>query len=96
MSSGQPASRPDLYVIARIIKTLMDKGSMKRTELATSTGLAYDRLSRYLDWMSERELILIDGDGEVHLTQQGTETYQELVGWIMRFVGKLKFPRFEH
>ena len=95
MSSDQPASKPDLYVIARIIKTLMENGSTKRTSLATSTGLAYDRLSKYLDWMAERKLVSMDGDGGVHLTKEGADAYQDLVGWIMRFVGKLKFPRFD-
>jgi len=95
VSSGQPASRPDLYVIARIIKTLMDNGGMKKTALATSTGLAYDRLSKYVDWMAEKQLVTLDGEGEVHLTKLGAETYQELVGWIMKYVGKLKFPKFE-
>lgn len=95
MSSGQPASKPDLYVIARIIKILMENGSTKKTMLATSTGLAYDRLTRYIDWMSDRKLVTLDEEGEVHLTQLGAETYQELVSWIMKYVGKLKFPRFD-
>ena len=96
MSSGQPASKPDLYVIARIIKTLMEEGGTKKTALATTTGLAYDRLSKYVDWMVERQLVTLDGEGEVHLTPLGAETYQDLVGWIMKYVGKLKFPKFEH
>ncbi len=96
MSSGQQTSKPDLYVIARIIKSLMENGSTKKTALATSTGLAYDRLSKYVDWMAERNLVTTDEDGRVHLTQAGAETYQDLVAWIMKFVGKLKFPRFDH
>lgn len=48
MNSAAQSSKPDLYVIARIIKTLKEKNSMNRTALATSTGLAYDKLVKYL------------------------------------------------
>ena len=44
MSSGEhsPTSRPDLYVLARIIERLKEHGPINRTTLATSTGIAYD------------------------------------------------------
>jgi len=66
---------------------------MNRTTLATSTGLAYDKLVNYLAWMSERKFIEIDHDGYVRLTESGTEAYDDLVQWIMKYVGQLKFPR---
>ncbi len=94
MSSSQPSSKPDLYVIARIINVLKERGKTKKTELATATGVAYDRLSKYADWMIERGLLKIDDEGNVGLTKLGLETYNELVQWILRYVGKLKFPRF--
>jgi predicted transcriptional regulator len=81
-------------VIARIISVLRDKGSTKRTELATCTGVAYDRLSNYIEWMSQRGLLELDNDGRVSLTKLGLETYEQLVKWILQYVGKLKFPRF--
>jgi predicted transcriptional regulator len=93
LSSGEPSSKPDLYVIARIIKVLKEKNRMNRTTLATFTGLAYDKLVNYLAWMSERKFIEIDNDGYVSLTKSGTEAYDELVQWIMKYVGQLKFPR---
>jgi predicted transcriptional regulator len=93
LNSGEPSSKPDLYVIARIIKALKEKNRMNRTTLATSTGLAYDKLVNYLAWMSERKFIEIDPDGYVNLTKSGTEAYDELVRWIMKYVGQLKFPR---
>jgi len=86
--------KPDLYVIARIIAVLKEKGSLNRTTLATSTGLAYNRLIGYLEWMDERQFIKINEDGYVTLTQAGMETYEKLVRWILRYVGKVKFPRF--
>ena len=93
MSSGEPSSKPDLYVIARIIKVLKEKNRMNRTALATSTGLAYDKLVKYLGWMSKRKFVEMDADGNVKLTKEGAEVYDELVRWIMKYVGQLRFPR---
>jgi hypothetical protein len=91
MSTGN--FKPNLYVLARIIKTLMDNGSMKRTNLAQASGLSYDKLQRYLNWMSERGLVTIDGDGYVRLTKEGAKAYDELVQWIIRYVGSLRLSR---
>jgi predicted transcriptional regulator len=93
LNSAEPSSRPDLYVIARVIKALKEKSRMNRTALATSTGLAYDKLVVYLNWMSERKFVEIDADGNVKLTKAGIEAYDELVQWIMKYVGQLRFPR---
>ncbi|MCW4015615.1 MAG: hypothetical protein NWF06_04525 [Candidatus Bathyarchaeota archaeon] len=93
MNSEKPSSKPDLYVIARIIKVLKDKRKLNRTALATSTGLAYDKLVNYLGWMSERKFVEIDDNGDVKLTKAGNEAYNELVQWIMKYVGQLRFPR---
>ena len=93
MSSGEPSSKLDLYVIARIIKALREKGKMNKTALATCTGLAYDKLVKYLSWMSEKGFIAIDENGHVLLTKEGLEAYDELVKWIMKYIGQLKFPR---
>ncbi len=94
MSSKQPNSKPDLYVVARIISVLKERGSTKRTELACVTGVAYDRLQKYVEWMSHEGLLKVDAEGNVALTKHGLETYDNLVKWILRYIGKLKFPRF--
>ena len=94
MNSVQPNSKPDLYVVARIISVLKNEGGVKRTELATKTGVAYDRLSKYVDWMNQEGLLKIDEEGNISLTKIGIETYDRLVKWILQYVGKLKFPRF--
>jgi len=91
MSTG--SFKPNLYVLARIIKTLMDNGVMRRTNLAQASGLSYDKLQRYLNWMSERGLITMDGDGYVRLTEEGAKAYDELVQWIIRYVGSLRLSR---
>ena len=93
MNSEVQSSKPDLYVIARIIKALKEKNRMDKTALATSTGLAYDKLVKYLAWMSKKGFVVIDENGLVVLTQSGSEAYDDLVKWIMKYVGQLKFPR---
>jgi predicted transcriptional regulator len=95
LNSGTQSSKPDLYVIARIIKALKEKNRMNKTTLATSTGLAYDKLVKYLAWMSQRGFVEEDETGLVVLTKAGSEAYDDLVQWIMKYVGQLKFPRLK-
>jgi predicted transcriptional regulator len=95
MSLGEQNSKPDLYVIARIIKALKEKNrKINRTALATATGLSYDALVKYLAWMLERQFVEIDEDGYVTLTKAGAKSYDDFVSWILKYVGQLKFSRF--
>ncbi len=66
---------------------------MNKTALATTTGLSYDKLIKYLGWMSEKGFITIDENGLVVLTKEGSQAYDDFVQWIMKYVGQLKFPR---
>jgi len=93
MTSEMQSFKPDLYIIARIIKTLNEKKRINRTALATSTGLSYDKFVKYFDWMLEKGFVVIDENGLVVLTNVGCNAYDELVQWIMKYVGQLKFPR---
>jgi predicted transcriptional regulator len=95
LNLGEPSSKPDLYVIARIIKALKEKNKMNKTALATATGLAYDKLVKYLAWMHERGFVTVNEDGFVCLTKEGSAAYDDLVHWIMKYVGQLKFPRLK-
>jgi predicted transcriptional regulator len=94
-SSKKSSSKLDLYVIARIIEALKEKKNLNRTALATVTGLSYDRLVRYLSWMSEKDFVTLDAEGIVHLTEEGRHAYEQLVQWILKHIGQLKFGRFE-
>lgn len=94
VNSGEPISKPNLYVLARIIKVLKERKRLNRTNLATYTGLSYDRLVKYLDWMSNKGFIKLDSNDEVSLTKLGNETYDRLVNWILHYVGKVRFPKF--
>jgi predicted transcriptional regulator len=79
LNSVEQSSRPDLYVVARIIKVLNDKNRINKTALATSTGLSYDKLMKYLDWMSCKGFVELDSSGCVCLTDRGRNAYAELV-----------------
>jgi len=94
VSSSQPSSKPDLYVVARVVNVLREKGPTKRTQLAVMTRLSYDTLVKYLDWMNQKGFVRFDEEENVVLTQQGEEVYDRLVKWILEYVGKLRFPRF--
>jgi predicted transcriptional regulator len=80
-------------VLARIIKTLSEKGQTNRTALATAAGVSYDRFVLYLDWMIQKGFVTLAEDGDVHLTAAGVQTYDQLVQWIVRHVGQLRLPR---
>jgi predicted transcriptional regulator len=93
MNSGALSSKPDLYVVARIIQSLKKKNKVNKTALALSTELSYDKLVKYLDWMAKKGFVILDENGSVVLTEAGSEAYDELVKWIIKHVGQLKFPR---
>lgn len=93
MNSETQSLKPDLYVVARIIRSLKEKNKVNKTALSVSTGLSYDKLVKYLDWMAKKDFIVIDENGLVVLTKAGLEAYDNLVQWILKHVGQLKFPR---
>jgi hypothetical protein len=43
--------------------------------------------------MSEKGLIKLDSNEQVVLTKLGADTYDELVKWILQYVGKIRFPK---
>ncbi len=92
-NADQKEPKLDLYVIARIITELKERGGVKRTNLATFTGLAYDKLAKYLTWLNNKGLIFSNEEGVVTLTAEGAKTYDELVDWIMRYIGRVRFPK---
>lgn len=91
--AGEQQQKLDLYVISRIIIALKENGATNRTNLATRAGLAYDKLAKYLSWMNEKRLISSNEESLVSLTEDGIKAYEELVDWIMRYIGKVRFPK---
>ena len=93
MRSEPQKYKPDLYVVARIIQVLKEKQHLHKTALATCTGLSYDKLIKYLAWLSKKGFIEINKEEFVVLTKKGSEAYDDLVQWILKNIGQLKFPR---
>ncbi len=93
MNSEGTLSKPDLYVLARVIKTLKEKNCLNKTALATATGLSYDRLVKYLDYMVTKGFVAYDLNDDVVLTKAGSETYDQLVKWILEHIGRVRFQK---
>jgi predicted transcriptional regulator len=93
MNSEETLSKPDLYVLARVIKALKEKKPITKTSLATYTGLSYDRLVKYLNWMENKGFIEYNSNDDVVLTKQGSVTYDQLVKWILEHIGRVRFQR---
>lgn len=84
-------SRPDLYVVARLLERLWREDEpMLRTRLQVAANVNYDILRRYLTWMRERDLVDVreseDGHERVGLTSKGRRAYVRIVQWINEVV----------
>lgn len=87
MDTPQPLERPDLYVVARLLERLWrEERPMLKTRLQVASRVNYDVFRRYVSWMAERGLIVVenstDGHERLSLTSKGEEAYRKLVQWI--------------
>jgi predicted transcriptional regulator len=70
------AFRPSAVMLLRIMKVLLDKNSVGRTELALETKVQYKRLVMHLKWLGEREVVemIVNNDiVNVALTDKGRD-----------------------
>ena len=44
--------------------------------------------------MAGKGLIKFDINDDVLLTAEGSKAYDEIVKWILQYVGKVRFPKF--
>jgi predicted transcriptional regulator len=69
-----------------------ENGPMLRTRLQVATGVSYDNLVRYLEWMVVRDLVVLnegnDGHQTVVLTPKGKDAYRTVVLWINNVVSE--------
>ena len=78
--------KPDLYVVARFLERLWrDERPHRKTDLQLAVRLNYNVYKKYLDWMEQKGLIVVDET--VRITPKGLETYKTLVAWIKETVG---------
>ena len=66
---------------------------MNKTRLAGASELSYDKFLIYLEWMCKKKLIK-EENGSVQVMDEGIRTYNLLVDWILKHVGKLMFRRW--
>lgn len=78
--------------MARIIHSLSSDGQLNKTRLSVTTGMAYDRLVNYLEWMKGKDLV-VEVESYVRLTEKGMNSYNKFVDWVIENVGKLDFHR---
>jgi hypothetical protein len=64
--------------------------SPSKTRLARVSELSYDKFLLHYDWMCQKNLIK-EENGSVMVMDEGTKTYNLLVSWILKPVGKLMF-----
>lgn len=91
MSGPAAPTRPDLYVVARLLERLWrEDAPMLKTRLQVAANVNYDVFGRYLEWMTERGLVSVEGSPDGHarvaLTAKGHEAYRKLVQWINEVV----------
>lgn len=68
--------RPSAVMLLRIMKVLLDKNYIGRTELALEAKVQYKRLVTHLKWLGERkvvDMIVKDDIVNVALTDKGRE-----------------------
>ncbi|MEZ0318754.1 MAG: winged helix-turn-helix domain-containing protein [Pyrobaculum sp.] len=67
---------PDIYIVYRILKTLRDRGPMKKTYLALYTKLNYQRAVRYLEYLQTAGLVEVRE--EVYISRKGIEILEKI------------------
>lgn len=73
-------------MVARFLERLWrDQRPHRKTDLQLAVRLNYNVYKKYLDWMEQKGLIVVDET--VAITPKGLETYKTLVAWIKATVG---------
>jgi len=70
------SSKPDLYIVYRLLKILKEHGPLSKTSLALYAKLNYQRAVAYLQHLSDAGLVELEK--EVALTRKGYETLEKL------------------
>lgn len=89
--------RIDWKTVKRVISSLHHNARMKKTLLATSCNMGYDKCRLYIDWLEMMELVRKEINDEGHeeliLTEKGRSLYSKKFN-IENFYGK-SFHRLE-
>ena len=73
--------RIDWKIVKRLVTSLYYHSRMKKTQIATTCNLSYDKCRRYLCWMEIMDLINKDKNEEgfelIRLTEKGNDLYNK-------------------
>jgi len=67
---------PNMKILSRVMKTILERDSINRTNLAQEANVNYLRLVNHLRWLEKKnfvELVIQEGKVIVRLTQRGRE-----------------------
>ena len=74
--------RIDWKTANKLMSNLYNRGRMKKTLLATSCSMGYDKCRLYIDWLEMMELVkketTEDGHVELDLTEKGRLLYSKI------------------
>lgn len=77
--SKRELKRIDWVIVSRVIRTLYKNGSSKKTFLATTCRMGFDKCGLYIDWLDMMDLIRRDindsGFEEISLSEKGRSLY---------------------
>lgn len=76
IGNEKPSFEPSRIILPRILRTLLESGSLGRTALAAAANTSYPKLAKHLVWlesMSYVEFSIENGKLTVRLTQNGRE-----------------------
>ena len=87
MAEVKSMERPDLYVVARFLEKLRIPNKVwKKPELQMAVGLNFNVYLKYLKWLKQKGLIILqeldDGHQVIKITQKGIDAYNTLASWI--------------
>ncbi|MBI5698208.1 MAG: hypothetical protein HZC29_06985 [Thaumarchaeota archaeon] len=86
MRSGRPEEKkpgfkPSKIILPRILKILLEKGPIGRSDLSTISNTNYSVLAKHLIWLEAKshvEFLIEDGKFMVKLTESGRESALKL------------------
>jgi predicted transcriptional regulator len=76
---------PNMKILSRVMKTILERDSINRTNLAQEANVNYVRLVNHLSWLEKKhfvELVVDEGKVIVRLTQRGREFAMALTSFL--------------
>ncbi len=89
MSGKKKIKRVDLDILERVVDTLYDLGSAKRTVISRNANMSYDKCIKYLDYLES------SGFAKQEIDENGFTIFS-LTSIGIEMAKKKLMPKFEH